>query len=241
MSRRRPAVRPTIVPRGRLIGLTVVTIAALVAVFARPGAAVAPDPAVTARTRGAEIAVYADRGDREPVAALSTTTEFGSTRTLLVDRRRGAWVRVLLPDRPNGSSGWVRARDVELRRVDDRLTVDLGRRTLTWTRAGSTVLDTPIAIGTPDNPTPTGRFYVTDLLDTPNDAGAYGPFALGLSAHSDTLSEFGGGDGQVGVHGTNQPSSIGQAESHGCIRVPNDVITRLANELALGTPVEIVA
>jgi lipoprotein-anchoring transpeptidase ErfK/SrfK len=98
---------------------------------------------------------------------------------------------------------------------------------------------TEIAIGAPDTPTPTGSFYVTDLLDNENDNGAYGPFALGLSAHSDTLSEFAGGDGQIGMHGTNEPWSIGQSVSHGCVRVPNDVITQLATSLSLGTPVTI--
>ena len=81
--------------------------------------------------------------------------------------------------------------------------------------------------------------YVTDVLDTGNDGGAYGPFALGLSAHSETLSEFGGGDGQVGIHGTNDPSSIGNNVSHGCVRVPNDIVSQLAAIVPLGTPVTI--
>jgi hypothetical protein len=81
---------------------------------------------------------------------------------------------------------------------------------------------------------------VTDKLDTGDDGGAYGPYALGLSAHSDTLSEFGGGNGQIGLHGTNDPATLGDAVSHGCVRLPNDVIAELAYELPLGTPVEIV-
>jgi lipoprotein-anchoring transpeptidase ErfK/SrfK len=79
---------------------------------------------------------------------------------------------------------------------------------------------------------------VTDKLATGED-GAYGPFALGLSAHSDVLTEFAGGDGQVGIHGTNDPATIGQAVSHGCVRVTNDVITRLEALVSLGTPVTI--
>ncbi len=104
---------------------------------------------------------------------------------------------------------------------------------------GNVVLETPVAVGSSDNPTPTGDFYVTDLLDTGNATSAYGPFAFGLSGHSETLSEFGGGDGQVGIHGTNQPSSIGNAVSHGCVRVPNDIVVQLAHSLPLGTPVSI--
>ena len=82
---------------------------------------------------------------------------------------------------------------------------------------------------------------MTDLLDNADDGGAYGPYALGLAAHSDTLSEFAGGDGQIGLHGTNEPWSIGQAASHGCVRVPNEVVAQLATGLPLGTPVTIEA
>jgi lipoprotein-anchoring transpeptidase ErfK/SrfK len=101
------------------------------------------------------------------------------------------------------------------------------------------VLETPVVIGAPDTPTPAGAFYVTDLLDNADDAGPYGPYALGLSAHSDTLSEFAGGDGRIGIHGTDTPDSIGQAVSHGCVRVPNEVVAQLARSLPLGTPVSI--
>jgi lipoprotein-anchoring transpeptidase ErfK/SrfK len=125
---------------------------------------------------------------------------------------------------------------VELRPVHDEVDVDLTSRLLTWRRNGAVMLQTPVAVGAPETPTPAGHFYVTDLLDTP-DGGAYGPFAIGLSAHSDTLSEFGGGDGQIGLHGTSDPSSIGQSVSHGCVRVPNEVVVQLATNLPLGTPV----
>ena len=184
------------------------------------------------------LPVYAARGDAAPVGVLPGTTEFGTMRVVLVVKERGKWLKVRLPDRPNGSVAWIRAHDVELRTVTDAVVINLTKMTLRWTRGGSEVLETPIAIGAPDTPTPTGRFYVTDLLDTP-DAGAYGPYAVGLAAHSSKLSEFGGGDGQIGVHGTADPSSIGHAVSHGCVRVPNDVVTQLATNVPLGTPVTI--
>jgi lipoprotein-anchoring transpeptidase ErfK/SrfK len=100
------------------------------------------------------------------------------------------------------------------------------------------VLETPIAVQ--KYPTPAARFFVTDLLDTGEGGGAYGPYAVGLSAHSDVLTEFGGGDGQVGIHGTNDQSSIGRPVSHGRVRVANDVITRLATTIPIGTQVTIV-
>ncbi len=224
--------------RRALVAITVALTLLAGAVAVAPHADAAPERGrLTARTT-TELAVYAARGDAAPVATLPATTEFGTTRVVLVEKRKGAWAKVLLPERPNQSTGWIRAADVELRRVTDTVDVDLTSRTLTWRRGGEVVLTTPIATGAPETPTPTGRFYVTDLLDTP-DSGGYGPFAIGLSAHSDTLSEFGGGDGQIGVHGTADPSSIGQAVSHGCVRVPNEVIAQLATNLPLGTPVTV--
>jgi lipoprotein-anchoring transpeptidase ErfK/SrfK len=88
-------------------------------------------------------------------------------------------------------------------------------------------------------PTPFGLYYVTELLKQSDPAGPYGPYAFGLSAHSDVLHEFAGGNGEIGIHGTNDPSAVGTNVSHGCIRVYNSVISRLAHELPLGTPVRI--
>ena len=142
--------------------------------------------------------------------------------------------------RPNGSTAWVRKADVEVRVVHDTIRVNLATHTLTWQRDGAVVLTTDVAIGAPDTPTPTGSFFVTDLLDNTDDNGPYGPLLLGLSAYSNVLSQFAGGDGQIGIHGTNEPWAIGQSVSHGCVRVPNDVIEQLATSLSLGTPVTIV-
>jgi lipoprotein-anchoring transpeptidase ErfK/SrfK len=201
--------------------------------------------ATVARTT-AELDVHAAPGDAAPSLTLPATTGFGSPRALLVDAAASAtapegWLPVLLPTRPNGATGWVHGDAVELHTVDDALVVDLTARTLTLRTGDEVVLTTPVAIGTAENPTPTGAFYVVDKLDTGDPGGAYGRFALGLSAHSDTLTDFGGGDGQVGIHGTNQPSSIGEAASHGCVRVPNDVAAQLAAIVDLGTPVTILA
>lgn len=175
------------------------------------------------------------------VRELAGASDFGFRRAFLVVGEEGEFLEVLVPERPNGSTGWVRAADVEIEHVDHEIRIDLGARTLRWTEHGNVVLETPIAVGSQQYPTPTGRFFVTDLLDTGESRGAYGPYALGLSAHSDVLTEFGGGDGQVGIHGTNDPSSIGRPVSHGCVRVANDVITRLATTVPIGTQVTIAA
>jgi lipoprotein-anchoring transpeptidase ErfK/SrfK len=99
------------------------------------------------------------------------------------------------------------------------------------------VVDTPIGVGTEDTPTVGGEFYTWVLLD-PTNAG-YGSYAYGLSGFS-TLEQFAGGDGRMGVHGTADESSIGRRVSHGCIRVPDDVIVRIAETVPVGTPVHIV-
>jgi lipoprotein-anchoring transpeptidase ErfK/SrfK len=194
--------------------------------------------AVVARA-SVDVDIHPAQGDDSVSQTLPATTGFGSARALLVTADEGDWLEVLLPTRPNGSTGWVRRGDVELVPVSLEVKIDLQARTLTVLDGGAEVLTTPVAIGSSDAPTPTGLFSVTDKLVTDDEASAYGPFALGLSGHSEVLTEFAGGDGQVGIHGTNDPSSIGKAVSHGCVRVPNDVITQMNEILPLGTPVHI--
>jgi lipoprotein-anchoring transpeptidase ErfK/SrfK len=178
-----------------------------------------------------------DRPDGAVTRRVAAATEFGSPLALLVTDQAPGWVEVLLPGRPTGAVGWVATEAVELRRVDLEIRVDLAARRLTLVEAGRSVLETSVAIGAPDAPTPTGRFSLTDKIRSADPAGPYGHFALGLSGRSGVLTEFAGGDGQIGIHGTNDPASIGRDVSHGCIRVPNEVIEELAARLPLGTPV----
>lgn len=204
--------------------------------------AAAPAPALVARATGRLPVFDAPQGAR--VKTLPAATGFGSRTVALVtedgDAAADGWLEVLLPGRPNGATGWVRADDVELREVALEVRVDLDARTIAVLDGGEQLLTTATAIGDSDHPTPTGRFYVVDKLETPDPGGAYGPFAIGLSARSEVLTDFGGGDGQIGIHGTNVPGSIGRAVSHGCLRVDNEVITQLADLLPLGAPVTIV-
>jgi lipoprotein-anchoring transpeptidase ErfK/SrfK len=98
----------------------------------------------------------------------------------------------------------------------------------------------PVGIGRRAvTPTPAGLYYITELLRQSDPTGPFGPYAFGLSGHSNVLHEFAGGNGQIGIHGTNEPWAIGTDVSHGCIRVRNEVIRRLAALLPLGTPVQI--
>ena len=154
---------------------------------------------------------------------------------------KALWLQVGLPQRPNGSTGWVDATTVNLTWTNLRLDIDLSERTIVLFNSNQPVLEASVVIGSATNPTPTGQTFVTELLANPNGGDMFGPFALGLALFSPTLTEYAGGNGRIGVHGTNQPELLGSEVSHGCLRVHNDVIREIAGRVPLGTPVDIHA
>ena len=164
------------------------------------------------------------------------STVFGVLSAVRDRNCRALWYHVQLPRRPNGRTGFVRARDVLLRKVRTRVVVDLSRRTVTLYRRGRPVLTTTAAIGSRATPTPVGSFYVNQRLIPYDTSGPFGPGAIGISAFSDVLTGWAQG-GPVAIHGTNQPWSIGRAVSNGCIRVRNPALRRLFTAAAEGTPV----
>jgi lipoprotein-anchoring transpeptidase ErfK/SrfK len=134
----------------------------------------------------------------------------------------------------------VPARDVRVNRLTTRIRVDLSDRELVLLREGEPVLRSPVAVGAPATPTPTGRYYVNQRIISSDPSGPWGPGAVGISAFSDVLQEWIQG-GPVAIHGTNDPSSIGRAVSHGCVRLPNRVLRRVFSSADAGTPVIIQA
>jgi len=200
---------------------------------------------VIAVAKARRVRIYARPRAKRPLLVLDRRTRHGARRVFLVDWRRKRWTwprnaRVLLPLRPNGRRGWVRSRDVRFLLDPYHVTIGLDRHRLVVRRAGRVVLRSKVGVGRSLTPTPAGRYFVTELLRQPNPRGAYGPWAFGTSAYSDVLQSFGGGPGQIGLHGTNEPSLVGRDVSHGCLRVPNATIRRLRRMLPLGTPVSIV-
>ena len=167
-------------------------------------------------------------------------TVFGVLAERLDARCDAEWYRVQLPMRPNGVTGYVRAADVALGVVATRIAVDLSERRIDVFRAGRRVRTIDAAIGATATPTPTGSYYVNQRLIAPDPWGPFGPAALGISAFSPVLQEWVQG-GPIAIHGTNDPDSVGEAASHGCLRVRNDVLVWLFEEIPAGTPVEIVA
>jgi lipoprotein-anchoring transpeptidase ErfK/SrfK len=197
--------------------------------------------AIIAMARVPTVEVYDEPGGGRPTHTLHHPREVGAPLTFLVDGERGDWLEVLLPVRPNGSNGWIRRADVELASTDYRVEVHLSDHRLLVLDREEVVIETPIGVGGDGTPTPPGRYYLTELLQPPDPEGPYGPYAFGLSGFSEVHLDFAGGEGVIGIHGTNDPSSIGRDSSNGCIRVDNDIITELASFLPLGTPVEIHA
>ena len=159
--------------------------------------------------------------------------------TFLVIQDYGNWLQVAVPVRPNGTVGWVLAADVQRLNLKYRVVVDLSANTMIVEHAGQEIYRESVASGTGNTPTPTGLFYVRDLIEEAED-GPYGPYVLALSGYSDVLFSFKGGAGGIGIHGTDSPQSIGSNASFGCVRITNDSIRRLVHVLPLGTPVEIV-
>ena len=178
------------------------------------------------------------------VGRLHFQTEDGPLEVYLalesyLDRSGRLWIRVRLPMRPNGRTGWV-VRDAlgPLRVVTTSLRVN--RRTLRATlyRSGRRIWSSRIGVGKPGTPTPRGNFYIRERLRGLGDGTLYGPWAFGTSAYS-VLSDWPGG-GIVGIHGTNQPHLIPGRPSHGCVRVPNRKVRQLARLMPIGTPVRIL-
>jgi lipoprotein-anchoring transpeptidase ErfK/SrfK len=194
-----------------------------------------------ATVRGRQIAVHKQKGDSAAWKTLSSPNEMGATRVFLVDAKDRDWLKVLLPIRPNGSTGWVKASDVKLSSTTHRVEIDPQAFKFTVFDGDKVLRTGKVATGEDGTPTPAGRFYFTELVEPPNPDGDYGAYAFGLSGFSPTLKTFAGGPGQLAVHGTNKASALGRKVSHGCVRVSNDDITWMAKNLAIGTPVVVKA
>jgi len=177
------------------------------------------------------------------VARISTQTPEGTTNILLVigvrrDPMGGLWAHVRLPILPNNTTGWVQRSALGgYRFVATHLIVDLRSLEATLYRGRTALFRAPVGVGAKGTPTPVGRFYIRDRL-TRYASPFYGPIAFGTSARSPVLTDWPAG-GYVGIHGTNEPQLIPGRISHGCVRLRNADIRRLAKLMPIGTPVTI--
>jgi lipoprotein-anchoring transpeptidase ErfK/SrfK len=159
--------------------------------------------------------------------------------TFLVVQDYGNWLQVAIPVRPNGTVGWVQSADVQRLNLEFRVVVDLSTNSMIVERSGQEVYRESVSAGTGNTPTPTGLFFVREVVKE-SENGPYGPYVFGLSGYSDVLVSFKGGEGAIGIHGTDAPGLIGSNASFGCVRITNASIRNLVRLLPLGTPVEIV-
>jgi len=153
-----------------------------------------------------------------------------------VDAAGDQWLHIRIPMKPNGRTGWVPVDFMsQLYVVKTQLTISRRNKKATLYKDGRVIWNAPVGIGKSGTPTPTGNFWIRELLRGGN--GAYGPWAFGTSAYSN-IREWRGAP-VVGIHGTNQPGLIPGAPSHGCVRVRNNKISQLAKLMPIGTPVKI--
>lgn len=236
-------------------GLVAVVVAALL-VFAHGGPArhaAAPRglssvPAVPYTPGGTELArLRSDAPEHAapgaPARGVAPATWYGRPSVLPVIGTRPGWVQVRLAQRPNGSTTWLEDRYVTVGSTPYRIVVDLTTTHLELYRLNQLVLTSPAGVGAPDDPTPTGSFFVAFHQPPPDPNPGYGPFILVTSAHSRAIDDWAGsGDAVIGIHGplgeAARIGTTGARISHGCVRLPTATLTRLAN-IPAGTPVTI--
>jgi lipoprotein-anchoring transpeptidase ErfK/SrfK len=260
--RRRPASAPSPRPCRPRIALGILTAAATasaaalatgcshnvparpaVAAQAHVGTAPAPVEApagwtLIATTKGT-IARFATPGGRADGTVPGRW--YGSLSSLPVIGQRPGWFRVRLVTRPNGSTAWIRAADVIITDTPYRIVVNLAAEHLRLYRLGKQIMNAPAGIGTKQDPTPTGQYFVAMLEESPS--AGYGPFILVTSAHSKSIGDWeGSGDAVIGIHGPLGEGGLigtsGAALSHGCIRLQLPDLARL-RPVPIGTPITI--
>jgi lipoprotein-anchoring transpeptidase ErfK/SrfK len=212
--------------RGRTLGVG----------FAPP----AQTPATIARAIVSEVGLYSAPGQAEPDDWQDNPTWEGLPGVFLVHGRQGDWLNVQVSMRPNQATAWIKASEVTISQTSMHILVDTSARTLTLYDGSAVAWQTSVAPGTADSPTPTGDFFVDGIVKLSYDDGPYGAYQVSVAAFSNVYYSFGSGNGQIAIHGTNDPALIGTPASHGCVRMTNEDISALASMVPLGTPVRIV-
>jgi lipoprotein-anchoring transpeptidase ErfK/SrfK len=210
---------------------------------------------------GGEIAVYAEPDAPEPSQGITNPKSaeglsVGPVVFLAAGpfNPQAEWTKVYLPIRPNGTTGYVRAADVDVSTNRFRVEVELAAHRIRLFDGDQPVFEEDIGVGTGNTPTPGGVFFIRSLIASTDPV--YGTYAFGLSGFSEVHESFNGGPGDIGIHGTNDPSTIGTDVSNGCIRLHDETVVHLAEVLpeatgaqsdqpqistGLGVPVEVLA
>ncbi|MGA2009259.1 MAG: L,D-transpeptidase [Solirubrobacteraceae bacterium] len=170
------------------------------------------------------------------LSGVGTETGFGSPQTMWVVDVSRSWAGVVSPIAGNNKVGWIPTRELALNRINWQLDVSLSARRLTVLHGGHAIRRFTVAIGRPGAPTPTGRFAVTDRILTGDPGGPYGCCILALSAEAPHAIQGWDGGNRIAIHSTPETSSIGEAVSHGCMRLTLAEGRWLLHHIPLGTP-----
>lgn len=198
-----------------------------------------PTSFTVADAAGPRIELFAAPG-KPAVDALDNPTWEGLGVVFLVLEETPQWLRVRVSTRPNSRVAWIRRADVTLRTVPNWIKVELDAKRLTVLHGDTALLSTTVATGKRSTPTPTGKFFVDGVVPLDPPHRAYGAGQVSVSGFSETLDSFGGGVGQIALHGTFATGLLGQETSNGCVRMDNASIAAVMEMAPTGTPVEIV-
>lgn len=175
---------------------------------------------------------------------LLAETVFGNRLALLVEEfdNSGNWAKVLLPVRPNGSTAWVQTAFFSKESHNYHITIDVSENSVNVYRGEELLVEQISVSGRESRPTPVVRAYIDEKIAGPSLSPAYGDWVLSIAAFSEALGTFGGGGmPKLALHGTNQPELMGQYVSSGCVRIPNEVVSFIAESVPVGTVVDIIA
>jgi lipoprotein-anchoring transpeptidase ErfK/SrfK len=165
----------------------------------------------------------------------------GDVNLMITDRacdgHERVWLRVRVPQRPNGTQGWLLRDFVSVQANDFRVVIDQSERRMTVYEQNHVVMRAPVAVGKPETPTPFGNFAIAEKIYTNDPSAFIGPLVMPTTGFSETLNEYAGGNGRFAIHGTAVPQFIGTRASHGCIRMYNKDVLRLGKLVQPGTPI----
>ena len=232
-----PPVPPMPVSGAQMARLPMATTYGTTPAAPRDPAPFAPETGIVLHPTATRV-VYTRPGG--PAAAALPATEIGSPTWVPVVQSQPGWDRVLLPARPNRSTGWIYLGGGGLQTAYSayRVQINLAAYRLVILDGGRSLGSWPVAEGTAGTPTPAGRTFLLASLAPPHPT--YSPLILPLGVHSDTLTTYGGGPGTVGVHGWPDPAVFGHGVSHGCVRVPAAAL-RALSRVPLGSPIMITS
>ena len=169
---------------------------------------------------------------------------YGWSQTTPILQSYGEWLKVRLPERPNGSTAWIKRSGVKITQSVYRIVIRVGQTKLTVYKAGFPQQTFPVGLGKASTPTPTGNYYLGVIEPQANTSN--GRYALATTAHSEAIQSWqGSGDAVTAIHGpvsaksARQIGSTGTYISNGCVRMHLGDLQQLYG-IPLGTPVDIV-